>query len=451
VIEPRWSITGSTIDNTDSTSGAQLIWQPLPVIQILADAAVLARYGDPINPAAWDPSSATNPFVATHQYVVDPLGWNVAFAELNVAPPALYPVNEFGNKTNRTTGVGTTLWVAGGGAANRPLLRINSGISNEFIAMQTASLPDTWEPLVEATPLAFNGTSVEFPTSVDLTGIRDTLLRLNNNYLSVPGGDLPVLPPRIVLTSLDGAVTETRLLNVTLGVTAGPNGGSVVQWAANHPLPSAFLLRDIGQARIEAFDRRYSWIITVRKPAIEWDVIANGAPDALVEDGNVNMHINNQFDAGDPDSVEIKMAVIFKRAFAAQDEHVYDANFANAAVDLEGDGAADGPQHSLGTAPNARADWVKIIWNPNAAGPAPQNEPSPVYRPGNYLFDARDVTWYRIQEVYEEGTAAGYNYAILILDRTPRLQTPADTNTPPRGNPAGRVILMRGIVELFDL
>jgi hypothetical protein len=448
VLEPQWNMTGPTLDNTDSMSN-QLIWQPLPVIQIQIDPAFLTTYGDPIDPAAWDPNTI-HPFVATHQFVVDPLGWNVAFAELSsVGPPATYPINEFGNKTDSTTGLGASLWAPLGGAADRPLLRINGGILGEFGAMQAASLPDTWESLVEATPVAFNAVSVEFAPTVDLSGVDQTLTLLRTRLLnSPPGTPLTILPPRIVLTSADGTLTETRLLDVSQVPSTGPNGGRVMQWVPNNPLPSAFLLRDIGQARIEAFDRRYSWIMTVRKPAIEWDL--DGDPttsNPLTEDGNVN----NQYDLGDPNSIEIKLAVIFKRAFAAQDEHVYDANFANAAVDLEGDGTADGPQHALGTAPNARADWVKIMWNPNGTGPLPQNEPNPIYRAGNFLFDARDVTWYRIQEVYEEGTANGRNYAVLILDRTPRLQTPADTNTPPGAFPAGRVILMRGIVELFDL
>jgi hypothetical protein len=118
-------------------------------------------------------------------------------------------------------------------------------------------------------------------------------------------------------------------------------------------------------------------------------------------------------------------------------------------VDLNGDGVAD----------LASSNQVMIAWNPgmggwmpNGVGTAFDNEPKPLLKPGNYLLDARDLSWYRIQSIdsFDETTSPAT--AVLSLDRTVRLLTPGDGSGPPAlPDPVGRAILMRGVIEVFDL
>lgn len=393
MIEPIWNLSGTTLDlnedlNVNGTLDPgedqngngrldQLAWSPVAAVQI--DATT----GQP---------SSSGPVVPTSRYVVDPLGWTLAAAE------GSFPVNEFGNKTDATTGIGATVWDSSIGIATAPLLRINGGTTSTLTAALGTTLPDSWEQVLEATPEStFNidsGSSpagpgmVTFPANVDLSNI----------------AFVPVGRSRITLTSTDGTHTFTR--DIT-GVS-----GNQIAWSGQHPAPASFPVisagppaeLDVGLARVETFDRRYSWMLTVKKDA--------------------------------SGRAEIKVVVFFKRALTAADEHVYDSNFGNVAADLDGDGTADGTQHGLGT----RSDWVKIVWT--------SAEPEPLTKPGNLLFDARDCEWYRIREVQDRSTTS----AVLLLDRTVKTLTTDDgSGPPPAVTPAGRAILMRGIVDVYEL
>jgi hypothetical protein len=391
-----------------------LTWAPLPILPF-------SPTGLPVDPTA----AGTAILLPAHQYVVDPLGVNVALAEGH-----LEHAFEFGNKTDVSMAYGASVWTAGGGAPQAmPLLRINSGLQSEFAAVQVATLPDSWETAVEAVPIDLNRDTsgayptryAEFPPTLDLSGVAQTLATLQAQI--GPAG-LAAISPRIVLTTADGQMTAVRTLDVWRSADATANRR--VHWSDVQPLPAAFLARDIGPARIEIFDRRYTWLMTVRKSPIEWDIDASGGPPGQFEDANLNA----RFDRGDPNAVEIKLVVLFKRAFSAADEHVFDANFGNAAV-TPFDGA--GPVQS---------NEVVIQW----AG----TEPEPHIKPGNFLFDARDVTWYQI----ESFTSNAAGTARMTLDRPVRAVTQdanGDSMIDATNDVMGRAILMRGVVEVFDL
>jgi hypothetical protein len=136
-----------------------------------------------------------------------------------------------------------------------------------------------------------------------------------------------------------------------------------------------------GPARLERFDKRFSWLATVNRGIKGWS--------------------------------KVTVAVFFKRRFSAADEHVYDANY-------------DYSSFTGGVSP----DQVQITWTVGT-------NPDPLLKEGNYLMDGYNALWYRIVAV-----SAGSGTAILTLDRA------IPTNL---RNQSGRAILMRGIVELFEL
>ena len=419
IIEPNWNVSGATTDGSTE-------WAALAAFQLNPTSPVL-------------PGNPSEPFYSTNGYVVDPLGWNVFQQEQSLEDHngGFNGFLEFGNRTDTNTGLGSTLFVGGSSyndSANFPLLRLNGGLSSEFAAMVFTTLPDSWEEIIESPPANFSSTSVDFPPTIDLSDVELILNQLNAQLTAGgPGTSLQDLPPRIVLTTADGLLSETRFLDVTAGVV-----GQMVRWSSADPLPAAFVARDIGSARIEVFDRRYSWFITVRKPLLEpvVDVDGDGNPEPPDVNGN------SALDRGAANSVEMKLAVVFRRGFSPEDEHVYDANFSNPAVDIDSDGTEDSTQHGL--AP-IRRDWVKITWIRGT-------HPEPFIKPGTFLFDARGIAWYRIAQVLDFDETATPPFAVLGLDRTVEFVTPGDgSGAPEPASPPGRAILFKRVVDVYDL
>ncbi len=385
--EPLWSVSGAaTIGDVNASRGGFVAWQALPVIHVRSADQV--PHNDPLNPP---PPPLPN--ISKRHYVIDPLGWAVAQSE---QPVPGWP-HVFGNKTDKTLGTGVL--PVSTAADPLQLLRINGSLNTETAAEDNVALQDVWEEVVRAEPVGAGASSVTFPPTIDLTGI---------------GGYR-----RVILTSTDGSMTISR--NVT-GIA-----GQVVNWGAQFPFPARFPgvaagAPDVGLARIETFDRRYTWFMTVRKDAV----------------GNTTT----------------KVVIVFNREFKSADEHVYDTNFANGRIDIDLDGYADGDLDQDGTVDDANGDMVPD-WNGGneirlswlAA------EPDPLLKPGNFLFDARNVEWYRIQDVIDQGAGGGgRRFAYLRLDRNVQNITPSDLAGPPDGPaPVGRAILMRGIIDVFDL
>lgn len=444
--EPAWSLSGATVDireaedlngngtldpgedlngngtldsNDVNGNGVDdiLIWVPVSFVQVYDQLSIDGGSGYAGAPVVPLDSTTVNPVVSTSRYVVDPLGWATSADEVAAGGAALYPINEFGCRSNRTTGAGLTLWVADE-ISTAPILRINGGMSALAAAAANTMLPDSWEQVLEATPLVTTDADptgptngiVTFPPTTDLSGI---------------GG-----ARRIVLTSTDGTMTFVRdiLPDTGTAATSGIDPGArEVRWSSQLPAPARFPLApggapelDVGLARIENFDRRYSWFLTVRKET-------SGRAD-------------------------IKVVVCFKRSVTAAEEHAYVANFGNADIDIDEDGNAD----------NIASNQVQIAWNWAAGGSWPtgvehvrENEPHPLTKPGNFLLDARELIWYRIQGVVtrsESSVSGTRSTAILTLDRAVEVPTPDDNSGPPDvATPPGRAILMRGIIDVYDL
>jgi hypothetical protein len=373
--------------------------QPTPLIWYRATVApagmnpVTSGTDEPV----WLLHSTTTETNATGTIDWDPVRSTTSFYPLSyVVDPLGYwtasvdgsvPADIFGSTTDSTTGVGADDGVG--------LLRIHGGIASTTAELSrraaalTCALPDSWEQIFSGPPGSATTTTVDFPPSV-------TLAPFDGTVSGAP-------PHRLILTSSDRRSTVYRTISDITGQ----------QVTLAEPIPVRFPTDaagdlDVGNAEIETLTLRYTWFLTVRNNT-------QGIPS-------------------------IKCVVVFNRNFASASEHAYGANFGNPDLDVDdGGGTPDGPEHGL---PDGSAGaWVKIIWDSSS-------EPDPLLKRGNFVFDPRNVDWYRIQDIHDSGS----DFAVLILERNVRRQTLVPAEVPPDPTVIdGRAILMPGIIEVFDL
>ncbi|MBX3444530.1 MAG: hypothetical protein KF774_19170 [Planctomyces sp.] len=288
--------------------------------------------------------------------------------------------------------------------------------ANQTADLLTGSSPNDFGFKVERTTGLANSVPPR-PTTAALA-VSPYLLRLNGGATTVPAAESLIASPdswTVELTSTladplpnDAIPTATFVAGIDLSNVSGFNrivltslqdsrvmtrpitGATInsVSWV--EPLPVGFVAD--GPARIETYTRRYSWLATVNK--------------------DLQGHTHTT------------VAVFYNRAFSPADEHVYDANFGNT--------SATG-QWSI-----IFPDQIRLNWDVAA-------EPDPLLRPGNFLLDARHATWYRIVDVSDRTDGS----ALLTVNRP--VPTAHRTLDPTAPASVGRAILMRGIIELFEL
>ncbi len=231
--------------------------------------------------------------------------------------------------------------------------------------------------------------------------------------------DLPLNPAtlpfgsmRITFVNLNGTEVASRLVDTAASTFLD----IVFQWP---DLPFSFdangdgvvNLDDIGSVRIEHFERRYTWLYSI------------SAADA-----------NEQ--------PRVSCVVFFNRGFSLDDEFLFNANFGNPDADADGTPDFDGDGFPDVTATNQ----VRVWWDPTAAPP----EPAPTFKAGNFIFDGRSGHWYQIQTVNGVDESVIPHTALLTLTDPVYVVTPTAATiggTPPQG----RAMLMKGIIQVFDL
>jgi len=227
--------------------------------------------------------------------IVDPLGYHLMPADLQT---------RFGNSDASTP---------------HTIVRYSAGRGDDVEADFLVTLPDSWIDVGQGTATGpFSATSVTI-SSVDLTNVTAGLTR-------------------VVLFDSEGRKSQVRWLN------AAPTG-STVTW--NEDLPSSF--NNVGIVRVQTQERRYTWMLTVRKKS-----------------GVCNVDV----------------VVFFRRPFATADERIY----------------------GWPTGENLFKLKSNIVTIPHPAG-AP-----PYLKKGGYVFDATNSAnnghWYKIQDVtpHPDGT-----------------------------------------------
>lgn len=333
---------------------------------------------------------------ATRSHVVDPLG--------QFLPSDTQSFQWFGFDSNS----GNLNPVAGTPAI--PGVHRTSGPFASFAgALDTFGLPDSWSVFLEDVPVGLDLTTpnrpvVTFSTSVDLSGLP----------VSPNPGTAPIPNNRLVLVGLTGQRTVVRNI-------VRRNGQSLeLDRALPEYMNNVAAIRTV---RLEDYIPRYTYIMTVRdqQPGLPFNQPRDLPP-------------------------EVTVVLFFNRSFDPSAEEVYLANFCGEDDDPTTDGftGVQAIERLNMNEPELPPDVVRVAWSSD-----PTQEPKPLIRENNYLFDARNVIWYKIVHIGTETTApgGGFKRVDITVDRPIEIRTRVSADP----NDAGRVMFLPGIVQLFEL
>lgn len=386
--------------------------------------------------------------------VIDPLG-----VQLVGTPPP--PYGPF------WVGVGTSL----GGVRRTDGLALSSSTTagqRLALAEQLATLPDSWS-LVREEAVTATGLSASPPTIT----VGNSTLGLNVRNGST--ANAPNARHRMVMFDATGRFAVLQPLYQVSGLNLSwwNVNGSGASLTTGPYLPTGFMPTRV---RIEAQDRRYTWMMTVRKRWTPVGPIAGADGGAGVsgtdDDGNgtiddpdgSELHYSGSDD--DPNwAAELDVAVFYNRSFqpaagtlaTAQpgDETAFDLTYPvslNLAGSLTGSWTGfDGQPGVSGvdddnnlTTDDASesgfpgSDDNRTVIVTYAAPPAKK----PYLKKGGYMLEPSQLKWYRILDLKEASTTT----TVLLLDQNLRY-TPTTAATVP----GITGIFMRGIVEVFSL
>jgi hypothetical protein len=263
-------------------------------------------------------------------------------------------------------------------------------------------MPDSWVQQYQgfmvtgsASPAAAAGT-----TQLDVSGLAAS------GFTTLPAG----ITARAVIFSADGISSHARFLT-SVGVVGGPDTVNTIKWTEDvnnngtldpgedingngtldlYPLPASFVPG--GKVRIELQERRYNWLLTVRRDS------QSGA--------------------------NVDVVVFFKRRFDINtDEYLF----------------------PLLTPFQVGFNQVVVSW-PLGINPATNQEYKPFMRKGSYIFDANNAFWYRISNVSENLPANGQGSATITLD------VPSNASSPAAAPGQGPYVMFpRNIVDVYPL
>lgn len=364
-------------------------------------------------------------------YVIDPLGkWNVESSFRSTANNGDF----FGN----SNGAPRAIQLPTGAYNIRAFPGL--GATNQYLAAEIATLPDSWITQAESNAVTYDVTTS--PYTCNLTDMQVDVAQ------SLPIDSTGSFPQsRIILFDGTGKYSEVRPITA-----CGPLTGAnvTVTWPSfSGPLTSAsgYPVR----ARIESKEQRYSWMLSVRR--------------------------------GFSGTSFMDVVVFFRRNYSAKDEQVYPATFTASmdpgfdgqpgvqGVDDDGDGTTDN-NRELGWpgSDDAPRNWV-IVQYDDAAGD------KPYLKKGGFVTDADGLRWYRIVDIIEGDLINGYsptsvmskaglNTTLLVPDGVPtaftspksiflRVENKILQSGPqpsaPGGQPTGGAILMKGIVDVYPI
>jgi hypothetical protein len=294
------------------------------------------------------------------RYVIDPIGWNEVRSARMQAGNAVAIENSFGNVDGQP-------WLMADGSLQMP--RYAYGRTTMASAEALAMMPDSYGALYDG----LASSSASQPGAGGITEL--TLPGLARSSVVWPGTQRL----RAVIFAAEGNrsqvrwLTDANLASETVRWTEDINGNGNLDagedlngsGAIEHfPVSGNFTP---GRVRIEAQERRYTWLATVRR--------TGGS------------------------AAEVDIVVFFRRGFGAMgvtqsfdnDERLYDVDFV------------------------AGSSLVAVRYPPN--DPAQK----PFMRKGGYVFDAANAFWYRIQNVQADDRAGR---ATLTLESPAFLSSP---------------------------
>ena len=401
------SIKASQFTNaTDTRFNAESMIDVFPNLVRNPDYTVMA--GNVANPHAGE------------NYVVDPLG----FAIINQSNTTLSQY--FGNAdptdsllTNPPNAAATLppATIGTAPAANSWWFRRYSGAQANFAALTEAqadhlvTLPDSWTLLYEGTTTNLQSDPKAAVagawTQLDVPGLGTQGLTISaTNTL------------RIVIFSADGVTSQARTITALGQIVAGTDTANTVKWTEDvnssgalggvntdlngngilddNGLPPSFVTNGIGKVRIEQQERRYTWLLTVRKNSTGTNA-------------------------------DVDVVVFFKRPIE---------EFQTTAKGYAGDEVLIPAVFTSGTT-------LVSVQYPIAR--------KPFMRKGNYIFDANNAFWYRISNVSAPtqttlpGNVPGEAVTITI-----DVPANAGNQADPTGRPA-RAMFPRAVVDVYPI
>ncbi len=317
------------------------------------------------------------------------------------------------------------------------------------LAEQLATLPDSWslvrEEAVTATDLT--PTPPAYPTitvgnSTIGLNVRNGQYASNARHRMVmfdAGGKLAVLQPLYQVQQVSPYNLSWWNVNGSgTPLTTGPY------------LPTGFMPTRV---RIEAQDRRYTWMMTARK---RWTPVgpvsgADGGAGVSGTDDDGNGTIDDpdgselHYTGSDDDpnwAAELHVAVFYNRSFRAADEVLHGLTVTPNGLD--GQPGVSGVNDDN----DVNAMGVPIIDEPDETGwPGSDDNRTvtvslasqPYLKKGGFMLEPTQLKWYRILNIDLTSSAGN---AVLLLDQDVRN---------PVGGTITQGIFMRGIVEVFSL
>ncbi len=348
------------------------------------------------------------------------------------------------------------------------------------LAEQLAALPDSWS-LVREEAVTATGLSASPPTIT----VGNSTLGLNVRNGST--ANAPNARHRMVMFDATGRFAVLQPLYQVSGLNLSwwNVNGSGASLTTGPYLPTGFMPTRV---RIEAQDRRYTWMMTVRK---RWTPVgpvmgADGAPGGLGTDDdfdgvtdwsnpptntipdNDELHASGSDD--DPNwAAELDVAVFYNRSFRAA--------AATPATSTSGDETYHPLTYpvSLNVAGCLTAGgWTGFDGLPGVSGVDDDNNGTtdinpgesgfpgsddnrtvivtftagakPYLKKGGYMLEPSQLKWYRILDLKDVSSAASNTQTVLLLDQN--LRYPPTTAATVSGISG---IFMRGIVEVFSL
>ncbi|MFP6700468.1 MAG: hypothetical protein VB861_01920 [Planctomycetaceae bacterium] len=313
-------------------------------------------------------------------------------AMLDILPHLVHDPDLDGNQlehNNRIYAVDPFGFVHVGGGFG-PLTRYHAGYNTDAKATNLVMLPDNWDDndgQQRGAPEILQADWVQVPQSLNLIDVQVAL-----------ANSPTVIPCRVILLDLDGQQSWVR------NITSVNPATRRIYWLASESVPTTAKVTEV---RVEIFNGKYSWMLTVRKPAY-----ANGAAPASVD-----------------------AVVFFNRPASVANEATYIATFGRGADRMPGWAGVDDDNNGT-IDDNSELLWpdtddlstVDLIWSEDLDNDGQldadedingngQLDVSP-YPPsravaGGYIFDTANGQWYKILQVL--GTANGS--ADLQLDR----------------------------------
>ncbi|WP_145372701.1 type IV pilus modification PilV family protein [Maioricimonas rarisocia] len=352
------------------------------------------------------------------QFVLGGSEWrpNATYTMDEFVVPSIKPGHRFpaNRRLIQTNAGGTSGWIEPDWSASTPIS--DGSVTWDTVVAPSAYVVDPlgWKAMEDALGTGLGGGFGNFDDSGTVR--EGSLLRLNAGITDFDIAAAAVALPDSWSIVIDAVPTSMTLTSATFGsnvnmgtfststsaptrvvVTSFDGTQSVVRtssvsvstntvsWSGD--LPTALdSINKISRVRVETFERRYTWLITARR--------------------------------GPSGHTKAQCVILFNRSLNPNDEYLYEVT-------------------SVGGSSIAGSNTLTVRWQ--------ASEPDPLIREGNFVFDAENALWYRIQAIDSIDRISSPRTATLTLGR--QIEIDFATGASARGG----AMFLPGIIDIFEL